>query len=61
MSKKDLINSITNPDNLLASDAQSGDMTAEETLLRKYSGIVTEKRRLTIWQELMRMMSFRKE
>ncbi len=43
MSKKDLINSITNPDNLLASDAQSGDMTAEETLLRKYSGIVTGK------------------
>ncbi|MGI6767021.1 MAG: sigma-70 family RNA polymerase sigma factor [Lentihominibacter sp.] len=43
MSKKDLINSITNPDNLLASEAQAGDMTAEETLLRKYSSIVTGK------------------
>lgn len=43
MSKKNLINSITNPDNLLAAEAQAGDVTAEETLLRKYSNIVTRK------------------
>ncbi len=43
MSKKDLINSITNTDNMLAVEAQAGDMAAEETLMRKYSGIVKGK------------------
>ncbi|MBQ6497023.1 MAG: sigma-70 family RNA polymerase sigma factor [Firmicutes bacterium] len=43
MLKNDLLESIANPDDQLAAEAQSGDITAEETLIRKYSYIVTRK------------------
>lgn len=43
MIEKDLINSIKDPDGQLALEAQAGDVTAEETIIRKYSGIVTSK------------------
>lgn len=43
MLKKELLSSIENPDNQLAIDAQKGDDEAEETLIRKYSGIVYKK------------------
>jgi len=45
MRKKELINSIENPEILLAAEAQAGDALAEETLIRKYSGIVYKKAR----------------
>ncbi len=45
MLKKDLINSIENPEIQLAAEAQAGDALAEETLIRKYSGIVYKKAR----------------
>lgn len=45
MLKKDLLNSIENPDSQLAIEAQHGDVDAEETLIRKYSGIVYKKAR----------------
>ena len=45
MLKKELINSIENPEILLAAEAQAGDSLAEETLIRKYSGIVYKKAR----------------
>ena len=45
MLEKDLLNSIENPDNQLAIEAQGGDVEAEEALLRKYSGIVYKKAR----------------
>ena len=45
MNKKSLLDSIENPDNQLALEAQAGDITAEETLIRKYSYIVTRKAR----------------
>lgn len=45
MLKKELINSIENPEILLAAEAQAGDALAEETLIRKYSGIVYKKAR----------------
>ena len=43
MLKNDLLESIANPDDQLAAEAQSGDITAEETLIRKYSYIVMRK------------------
>ena len=43
MLKEDILESIENPDDQLAAEAQSGDITAEETLIRKYSYIVTRK------------------
>ena len=43
MLEKDILVSIENPDEQLAVEAQSGDITAEETLIRKYSYIVTRK------------------
>ena len=45
MLKKELINSIENPEIQLAAEAQAGDSLAEETLIRKYSGIVYKKAR----------------
>ena len=45
MLKKELINSIENPEIQLAAEAQSGDSLAEETLIRKYSGVVYKKAR----------------
>lgn len=45
MIKNDLLNSIENPDNQLAIEAQAGDVEAEEALIRKYSGIVYKKAR----------------
>ena len=45
MLKNELLNSIENPDNQLAIEAQRGDAFAEETLIRKYSGIVYKKAR----------------
>lgn len=45
MLKKELINSIENPEIQLAAEAQTGDSLAEETLIRKYSGIVYKKAR----------------
>ena len=45
MLRKELINSIENPDIQLAAEAQAGDALAEETLIRKYSGIVYKKAR----------------
>ena len=45
MSRKDLINSIENPEIQLAAEAQAGDALAEETLIRNYSGIVYKKAR----------------
>ena len=46
MLKKELINSIENPEIQLAAEAQAGDALAEETLIRKYSGIVYKKARV---------------
>lgn len=43
MHKKDLLNSIENPDAQLAAEAQSGNVDAEETLIRKYSNLVLSK------------------
>ncbi len=45
MLKKELINSIENPEIQLAAEAQAGDSLAEETLIRNYSGIVYKKAR----------------
>ena len=45
MLKKELINSIENPEIQLAAKAQAGDALAEETLIRNYSGIVYKKAR----------------
>ena len=45
MLKKELINSIENPEIQLAAEAQAGDALAEETLIRNYSGIVYKKAR----------------
>ena len=45
MLKKELISSIENPEIQLAAEAQAGDTLAEETLIRKYSGIVYKKAR----------------
>ena len=45
MLKKELIDSIENPEIQLAAEAQSGDALAEETLIRNYSGIVYKKAR----------------
>ena len=45
MLKKELINSIENPESQLAAEAQAGDDLAEETLIRQYSGIVYKKAR----------------
>ena len=45
MLKKELINSIENPEIQLAAEAQAGDSLAEETLIRKYSGVVYKKAR----------------
>lgn len=45
MLKKKLINSIENPEIQLAAEAQAGDALAEETLIRKYAGIVYKKAR----------------
>jgi len=41
--EKDLLDSLKNPDNQLVAEAQAGDMEAEETLIRKYSYIVSRK------------------
>ena len=46
MLKKELINSIENPEIQLAAEAQAGDALAEETLIRNYSGIVYKKARV---------------
>ena len=46
MLKKELINSIENPEIQLAAEAQAGDALAEETLIRKYAGIVYKKARV---------------
>lgn len=46
MLKKELINSIENPEIQLAAEAQAGDTLAEETLIRNYSGIVYKKARV---------------
>lgn len=43
MLEKDLLESIQNPDDQLAAEAQAGDIVAEETLIRKYSYIVSRK------------------
>lgn len=43
MFEKDLLNSIENPDNELAAEAQCGDPFAEEALIRKYTGLVMSK------------------
>ncbi len=43
MIKNDLLNSIENPDNQLVVDAQNGSVEAEETLIRKYTGLVMKK------------------
>lgn len=43
MLKKDLLNSIENPDRQLAADAQAGNVEAEEALIRKYSALVMSK------------------
>ena len=43
MYEKDLLDSLKNPDNQLVAEAQAGDMAAEETLIRKYSYIVSRK------------------
>ncbi len=43
MHTKDLLDSLQNPDNQLVAEAQAGDMAAEETLIRKYSYIVSRK------------------
>lgn len=43
MLEKDILYSIENPDDQLVAEAQSGDITAEETLLRKYAPIVSKK------------------
>ena len=46
MLKKELINSIENPEIQLAAEAQAGDTLAEETLIRNYAGIVYKKARV---------------
>ena len=46
MLKNELISSIENPEIQLAAEAQAGDALAEETLIRKYSGIVYKKARV---------------
>ena len=46
MLKKELITAIENPEIQLAAEAQAGDALAEETLIRKYSGIVYQKARV---------------
>ncbi|MGX8774446.1 MAG: sigma-70 family RNA polymerase sigma factor [Bacillota bacterium] len=46
MLKKELISSIENPEIQLAAAAQEGDYLSEETLIRKYSGIVYKKARV---------------
>lgn len=43
MRKKELLNSIENPDAQLAMEAQAGNVDAEETLIRKYSSLVISK------------------
>lgn len=43
MRKKELLNSIENPDAQLVKEAQAGNMDAEETLIRKYSNLVMSK------------------
>ena len=43
MIERDILDSIENPDDQLVLEAQAGDITAEETLIRKYSHIVTKK------------------
>ncbi len=46
MLKKELINSIENPEIQLSAEAQAGDALAEETLIRNYAGIVYKKARV---------------
>ena len=46
MLKKELINSIENPEIQLAAEAQAGDNLAAEALIRNYSGIVYKKARV---------------
>ena len=46
MLKNELISSIENPEIQLAAEAQAGDALAEETLIRKYAGIVYKKSRV---------------
>ena len=46
MLKNELISSIENQEIQLAAEAQAGDALAEETLIRKYAGIVYKKARV---------------
>lgn len=41
--ENDLLNSIENPDIQLVTEAQAGDVAAEEALIRKYSNLVRSK------------------
>jgi len=43
MLKEDILDSIANPDEHLAAEAQAGDIAAEENLIRKYSYLVVRK------------------
>lgn len=46
MKKKEIINSIENPDDQLVADAQAGNLDAEEMIIRKYGGLVRKKANL---------------
>lgn len=46
MKKREIINSIENPDDQLVADAQAGNLDAEEMIIRKYGGLVRNKANL---------------